>query len=164
MTSAAASINWPDRFHPDRAPVHVRNELDMAARPEKIWAALIDAARWPEWYPNAANVSFLSGGGRLAPGARFRWKTFGATVVSEVAEFVPHQRIAWTGRALGIDVYHAWLMEPSARGACVLTEETQYGGLARLAAALLPGRMSKFHQLWLEKLEARAGGSYTGLR
>lgn len=158
MTSNAPTINWPERFHPARAPVHVRNDLDMAARPEKVWAALIDAARWPEWYPNAADVRLLSGGGELAPGVRFRWTTFGATIVSEVAEFKPCERIAWTGTAFGIDVYHAWLILPSARGAHVVTEETQYGALARLAAALLPGRMEKFHQIWLENLEARAGG------
>ena len=159
MTKSPSSIDWPDRFHPDRAPVHVRNELDMAARPENIWAALIDAARWPQWYPNASNVSILSGGGALSAGERFRWTTFGATIVSEVAEFAPFERIAWTGSAFGIDVYHAWLIQPSARGAYVLTEETQYGALARIAAALLPGRMSKYHQIWLENLEARASGS-----
>ncbi len=159
MTNAVASIIWPDRFHPGRAPVHVRNDLDMAASPEKIWAALIDATAWPEWYPNARNIRLLSGGHSLAPGARFRWTTFGATIVSEVAEFSPHERIAWTGRAVGIDVYHAWLIRPSARGGHVLTEETQYGALALLAATLMPGRMSKFHQLWLENLATRAGGS-----
>ncbi len=162
MTNASPAIKWPDRFHPDRAPVHVRNDLDMAAPPEKIWAALIDAAAWPDWYPNARNVRLLSGGGTLAPGARFAWTTFGATIVSEVAEFVPGERIAWTGRAFGIDVYHAWLIRPSARGAHVLTEETQYGALARFAAALMPGRMSKFHQLWLENLEALANAVARG--
>ena len=156
MTNPQSSINWPDRFRPDKAPVHVRNELDMAAQPDKIWSALIDASRWPDWYPNAKGVKIISGGDRLAPGARFRWTTFGATIDSEIAEFIPHERIAWTGRAFGIDVYHAWLIAPSAKGAYVVTEETQYGALARLAAALLPGRMEKFHQIWLENLEARA--------
>jgi len=159
MTSASSPIIWPDRFHPDRAPVHVRNDLDMAAKPERIWNTLIDATRWPDWYPNAKGVSILSGGDRLAPGARFRWTTFGATIVSEIAEFVPQSRIAWTGRAFGIDVYHAWLITPSAKGAHVLTEETQYGALARLAAALMPGRMEKFHQIWLENLQARAAAA-----
>ena len=88
MTNAAPSIVWPERFHPARAPVHVRNELDMAAHPEKVWAALIDAARWPEWYPNAANVRILSGDRELAPGARFRWTTFGATIVCMVWEVI----------------------------------------------------------------------------
>ena len=154
MTSL--EIRWPERFHPEKAPVHVRNELDMEAAPSRIWETLVAAPLWPQWYPNAANVRLLSGERVLSLGAKFRWTTFGATIISQVAEFVPERRIAWTGRAFGIDVYHAWLIEPSVRGAYVLTEETQYGVLARLAAAAMPGRMGKFRQIWLERLEARA--------
>lgn len=153
---AEDGIIWPERFHPARAPVHVRNEIDAAAAPERLWAALIDARRWPEWYPNARNVRILTGELTLASGAMFRWTTFGATIVSEVVEFSPHERIAWTGRAPGIDVYHAWRITPTPNGAHVLTEETQYGALAGLAAALMPRRMSKFHQIWLERLAAQA--------
>jgi len=159
MNMKEKSIAWPPRFHPDLAPVHVRNSLEMRVRPDLVWRALVDARRWPEWYPNARNVRILSGDDYLAHGAKFRWTTFGATIISEVAEFVPYERIAWTGRALGIDVYHAWLIAPSAKGAHVVTEETQYGALARLAAALMPGRMEKFHQIWLENLERRAASA-----
>jgi uncharacterized protein YndB with AHSA1/START domain len=150
------AIRWPVRFHPDTAPIHVRNELEMAARPEKIWAALVRAPQWPDWYPNASGVKLLDGAETLSLGGRFRWTTFGTTIVSEVAEFEPHERIAWTGKTFGVDVYHAWLIRPSAHGASVLTEETQYGFLARLAAGVMPGRMHRFHQIWLERLEVRA--------
>ena len=34
-------IHWPERYHPERAPVHVRNELAIAAPPETVWAWLI---------------------------------------------------------------------------------------------------------------------------
>ncbi len=149
-------IVWPSRFRPGVAPVHVRNELDMAAAPSRVFATLIAAPHWPDWYPNAKNVEMLDGGARLEAGARFRWTTFGVRIISEVKEFSPNERIAWDGRAFGVDVYHAWLIRPSARGAYVVTEETQHGGIARLAAALMPGRMSKFHQLWLEALEKRS--------
>jgi len=128
----------------------------MRAAPDKIWMALIDAKSWPQWYPNARRVEILSNEKQLSPGARFRWTTFGARIVSDVVEFIPNERIAWTGKAFGIDVYHAWLITPSANGAHVLTEETQYGALARLAAALAPKRMHRFHQIWLERLEVRA--------
>lgn len=153
------SIAWPPRFHPDLAPVHVRNSLEMRVRPDLVWRALVDASRWPEWYPNARNVRILSGGDYLALGAKFRWTTFGATIISEVAEFVPYERIAWTGRAFGIDVYHAWLITPSQAGCRVLTEETQYGFLARGASIFMPQRMRNFHQIWLENLERRAASA-----
>jgi len=41
-------------------------------------------------------------------------------------------------------------------GLC-LTEETRNGWLVRLGALVMPGRMSKWHQRWLEELEKVAG-------
>jgi hypothetical protein len=38
----------------------------------------------------------------------------------------------------------------------VLTEETQHGWLARLAAVAMPNRMHKYHQIWLEQLRDSA--------
>ena len=159
-TGEGDGVRWPERFRPDRAPVHVRDDLSMAAPPEVVWAHLVRAARWPAWYPNAANVTFLDGGGPdLTAGARFRWSTFGVTIVSTVREFEPCARIAWDGVSVGVDVYHAWLLRPSAQGSHVITEESQYGILSRLGALLMPGRMSRFHRIWLARLadNARAG-------
>jgi len=31
-------INWPVRYRPDKASVHVRNEIEIQATPEPIWA------------------------------------------------------------------------------------------------------------------------------
>ncbi len=158
--SGDARINWPARFHPDVAPVHVRNELDMAAPPEKIWAELIRATAWPTWYPNARNVKLLSGGDALATGVRFRWTTFGATIVSEVAEFIPPSRIAWTGKAAGIDVYHAWLLTPSPRG----TFRADRRNAIRISRAPFSAGISLAYvaspSTLVEALERRAAGAH----
>jgi len=152
-------VQWPDRYQPRNCPIHVRNELDMAARQECVWAWLTHATLWPTWYNNSANVQILEGTGpALQKGSRFRWKTFGVTITSTVSEYVPNERIAWDAHALGIDAYHAWVLRPSARGCSVITEETQKGWLARLGKLLMPKRMYNFHQLWLEELEAKARG------
>jgi uncharacterized protein YndB with AHSA1/START domain len=153
-------VQWPSHYEPGNCPVHVRNELAMAASKDRVWAWLTRASLWPTWYVNSANVQFLEGAGPdLAKGTRFRWKTFGVTITSTVLEHVPEERIAWDARAFGIDAYHAWVLQPSDQGCLVLTEETQHGWLARLGKLLMPNRMHKFHQLWLETLEnkGRAG-------
>lgn len=153
-------VQWSNHYEPRNCPVHVRNELDMAASRDRVWAWLIRATLWPTWYANSANVQFLAGPGPdLKKGTRFRWKTFGITITSTVIEYVPHERIAWDAHAFGLDVYHAWVLQPSAQGCHVLTEETQHGWLARLGKLLVPNRMYKFHQLWLERLanQAQAG-------
>ena len=157
--SQLPEIKWPDHYAPSHCPVHVRNELDMAASQERVWAWLTRPTLWPAWYVNSANVEILEGPGPdLKEGTRFRWKTFGITIESTVLECVPDERIAWEAHAFGVDVYHAWVLRPSAKGCRVLTEETQHGWLARLGKLFMPHRMYKYHQLWLEALESKARG------
>jgi hypothetical protein len=75
-----------------------------------------------------------------------------------VREFGPHSRIAWDAKGPFLDVYHAWLIEPRGGGSWVLTDENQNGLAARIQAVIMPRRMFKGHQLWLESLKARAEG------
>ena len=83
-------MKWPAGFEPDNSSVYARNEIAIAAPPERVWRWLIRAAKWPEWYSNSANVNFLRGNPPdLAPDTEFRWKTFGATVTSRVITFEP---------------------------------------------------------------------------
>ncbi len=104
-------IRWPEKYHPDRTGVHVRNELEMPVPPEVVWEWLVRAEHWPTWYSNSDKVA-VEGGGSLRPGSKFRWKTFGVNLESKVEEFVPGERIAWSARGPGVDAYHAWYIEP----------------------------------------------------
>src|SRR6478735_1176007 len=120
----SASIRWPSRYAPGQAPVHVRNELEIDAAPDAVWAWLIRARRWPEWYENSSDVRIQSGASPdLDASSAFTWKTFGVRLESTVMEFVPGERIAWNALGVGVDAYHAWLVRPTPRGVYVLTEE-----------------------------------------
>jgi hypothetical protein len=150
-------IHWPDHYEPRNCPVHVRNELAMSVAQDRLWAWLIRATQWPDWYFNASNVKILQGSGPdLAKGTKFRWKTFGITITSTILEYVPCERIAWDAHGFAFDGYHAWVLQPTPTACHVLTEETQRGWLARLGALFMPNRMHRFHQLWLEALENQA--------
>jgi predicted acylesterase/phospholipase RssA len=140
------------KFDPQTAPINVQNELVIDALPERIWEVLIKAADWPKWYPNARNVHVRGGGLDLHPKAKFSWITFGVCLRSEVKEFSPCARLAWTAKFVGVDAYHAWQIERIGQRSRVITEETQYGWLARAQDYLLPKRMYDGHQLWLERL------------
>lgn len=151
------SIKWPERYEPNRAPVHVRNEIESSAPPEVVWEWLVRASIWPSWYPNSQNVRINDGSEvDLTMGAHFTWRTFGVSIRSEVVEFVPGERIAWKAYGIGVDAYHAWLITPSGSGSHILTEETQHGWIARLGSYIFPNRMSHFHQIWLERLASSA--------
>ncbi len=147
-----SDIRWPPRFAPGTAPVHVVNALDIAAPPAAVWAKLVRATGWPDYYANASKVRIDGGGEDLTAGATFRWRTFDVDLVTTVEEFVPEQRVAWLARGVGVEAYHAWRLEPTGTGTRVVTEETQYGALARLGALVMPRRMHDWHQTWLEGL------------
>ncbi len=150
-------IRWPERYEPSRCAIHVRNEILIPAPPGPAFAWLIRAAWWPRWYPNARDVVFFEGEPPdLKMGTRFRWKTFGIAIEARVLEFEPPSRIAWDARGLGVDAWHAWLLEPTPEGCRVVTEETQRGWLSRLNSLVFPHRMFRWHQNWLEGLREQA--------
>jgi hypothetical protein len=149
-------IKWPDRYHPSRAPIHIVNELVIPASREQVWAWLIRAPLWPLWYPNSSDVQLVDRPlTELRLGTMFTWRTFGVKLKSTVQEFIPNERLAWSARGLGVDAYHAWLLEHHPTGTNVITEETQYGMLARLQKMFIPWRMNRGHKLWLENLSAK---------
>ena len=153
---AESAIRWPEKYDPRNTAVHVRNELDVPVGREAVWAWLVRATAWPNWYPNSSGVVLEDGGRDLRPGALFRWRTFGVSLRSKVEEFIPPERLAWSARGRGIDVYHAWLIDKRPEGSHVLTEESQRGIVPRLGHALHPEAMHTGHQLWLERLRTEA--------
>lgn len=150
-------IRWPKGYRPEETAVHARTELDMPISPEAVWPWLVRAELWPSWCPEFADVVIEGGGPDLKPGSRFRWKTFGVGLDSEVVEFVQFERMAWTARATGIDAYHAWLILRMPDGCCrVITEENQNGVLARLNNELRPRFMGRTQRVWLSRLLEKA--------
>jgi predicted acylesterase/phospholipase RssA len=140
------------RYSPRITPVAAHNELTIEASPEHVWETLVRAGDWPSWYPNSRNVRIKRGGSDLSLGATFTWVTFNICLRSVVKEFCPPHRIAWNAKSVGVDAYHAWVIERDGQGSRVKTEETQYGLLARAANWLNPDRIHGAHRLWLRKL------------
>ena len=158
MDEHSSSIKWPEEYSQSDVDVHVSNELEMQVSSEMVWAWLIRARLWPTWYSNSADVVIELAKPDLYPGCRFKWRTFGLNLESKVVEFVPNERLAWTAHGIGINAYHAWLIEKRETGCHVVTEENQKGALARLNNMFRPNNMKKYHQLWLEGLYAKAKG------
>lgn len=150
-------VEFPEGQRPDQSPIHTRNTLLIAAPPERVWAWLIAAKRWPEFYANATRIE-VEGGDRLAPGTLFHWNTLGLRVHTTVQQFVPNQRLSWAGRGMGAAAYHGWVIEPRPAGCLVVTEETQQGFLPSVSRVFVRRSLLKWHQRWLEGL-ARAAAS-----
>jgi hypothetical protein len=88
-------IHWPEGFNPSQADLFSHNALLINASCERIWGHIVDATKWPQWYPNSKDVR-IDGGDVLEEGNVFHWSTFGLPLESKVNEFVPYTASAGT--------------------------------------------------------------------
>ena len=150
---SASEIRWPEELRPEAASFHAVNELRMEADPANVWEWLRRPDLWPTYYGNSRFVKHLEGPWpTVEPGSRWRWFTFGVFVGSEVVEFEPAARLAWSARELGARGHHEWVLTPSDGGTLVHTEETQRGWSVAAVAPVMRRLMVRYHQRWLEGL------------
>jgi hypothetical protein len=72
-----------------------RASTTIKASPEQIWAILIDGAAYPEWEPNTIRIE-----GRIAAGEKltaYSKLNPGRAFPVKVTEFVPGQKMTWSG-------------------------------------------------------------------
>lgn len=156
-TVPADRINWPTAYEPQKATFFVTNQIDVAAPPEAVWDVIVAAAAWPEWYDGASDVKVEgSPGGRLARGSVIAWRTMGLNFRSVVHEFQAPHRLAWESRRGDIQGYHAWLLVATPTGTRVVTEESQFGFLARMQRWFLRDKLRNLQEDWLLQIKRHA--------
>jgi uncharacterized protein YndB with AHSA1/START domain len=107
------------------APVVGKCELEILAPPESVWNVLTDFDQWPIWNADVKSMQFE---GPVAPGSEFRWKAGPGTISSVLERVEPPLLIAWTGKTLGIEATHFWILEPQ-NGRTFVRSEESYDGL-----------------------------------
>jgi uncharacterized protein YndB with AHSA1/START domain len=153
VSDAGTEISWPDEHTPEASVFHAVNELRIPAEPEVVWDWLCRPDLWSSYYGNARLVKHLAGRWpKIELGSRWRWLTFGAFVTSEVVEYAPGERLAWSAKSLAGSGHHGWILKPRDGGTLVHTEETQKGFGMRLIGPALRPLMVRLHQRWLEGL------------
>jgi uncharacterized protein YndB with AHSA1/START domain len=159
LANRSRDIHWPAGFDPAKADLFAHNELIIHASCERVWQHIIDATKWPEWYPNAKAVEVMDGT-VLGQGSVFRWTTFGLPIESKVNEFVPYTRIGWYGYAPGADpsFYHTWFLTPTSDGCRVVTDEVGIGKDAAHLRETDESLMHRGHDLWLATLKWMSEG------
>jgi len=157
-------IIWPEGYLPGLTENFASNEVIVAGlTASDIWPLLSQAAKWPTYYSNSANViCYDHAEPHLKVGMRFYFETFGFPVEAQCNEHIPPTssspgRIAWHGWAgegdTRLDVHHAWLIEDLSQGRVrILTQETQKGKPALELAYAKPNPMINGHQDWLDGL------------
>lgn len=128
----------------------------IAAAPDRIWAILTDAARYPEWDPYAERIE-----GQIAPGAKLVIYTKvapGRAFPVTVKEFVSGQRMMWTsGMPFGLfKGERSFTLTHQADGQVAFTLREEFSGaLLGLIAPSLPDMTEPFQQ-FVKGLKARA--------
>jgi uncharacterized protein YndB with AHSA1/START domain len=155
LARRSPDIHWPAGFEPQKADLFAHNELIINASCERVWAHIIEASRWPSWYPNAKDVEVQGGDPVLRDGTVFRWTTFGLAIESKVHEYVLNQRLGWYGYVPGEQpsFYHSWYLEPEGTRCQVVMDEV---GVGKAAAGLRTSDetlMHRGHDLWLATLK-----------
>jgi hypothetical protein len=79
LANRSHDIHWPRGFTPTDADLFAHSEIYIDACCQRVWRHIVEAARWPEWYPNSKG--FRSTAGFSAKTARspgppsgLRWK------------------------------------------------------------------------------------------
>jgi polyketide cyclase/dehydrase/lipid transport protein len=151
--SAETVLRWPEEHRPEVSAYLAVNELQMAAEPENVWAWLCRPDLWPSFYSNARFVKHLEGPWpEVRPGSRWRWFTFGAFITSEVVEYDPRERLAWSAKSMAGSGHHGWVLRRDQGGTFVHTEETQKGLGIQIIKPVLRPMQVRLHQRWLEGL------------
>ena len=56
LANRSLDIHWPTGFKPTEADLFSHNELLINAFCERVWKHVVEATKWPEWYPNSKDV------------------------------------------------------------------------------------------------------------
>jgi uncharacterized protein YndB with AHSA1/START domain len=135
------------------APAVSHAEIEVAAPPDIVWAALTDIDNWPGWNPDVKQA-FLAG--PLAQGVEFRWKAGPGTITSTIQSVKPPNVIGWTGKTLGIKAIHVYRLEPQGDTTIVKSDESWDGFIVRLFRGPMEKTLQKSTESGLQHLKAEA--------
>jgi hypothetical protein len=128
----------------------IETAIDIAASPDRVWAALIDFAAYPDWNPFIRRLQGEAGtGARLAvtiepPGGR------ALTFKPRVLIAQPGRELRWLGHFIlpGLfDGEHSFRLEPTATGCRLHQDETFRGLLVGLLSAALENTARGFEAM-----------------
>lgn len=150
--SAMSEPAWPGGLSPARGRISTFHERVVTPPPEAVWAKLVDANRWPQWFDNCRDMR-IEGGDRLADGTVFRWVAFGVRVRCVVDRWEPGRLLAWTGTGAGARGHHRWLLRPARDGGThVITEEVMTGLVPFAGRFWLRPALLRSNKRWLDGL------------
>jgi len=141
------------------APVVGNAEIVINAPVDLVWEVLSDFEGWPKWNKSVSKIRL---GGPLEVGTSFNWVGGGSKIASRLEEIDKPNRLAWSGKTLGIKAVHVWKFRVSEKGTLVHTEESFDGLIVRIFPGVMRKMLNKALDEGVRALKAEAESRHGG--
>jgi uncharacterized protein YndB with AHSA1/START domain len=130
----------------------------IAAPPERVWAAIVDVERWPEWTASVTSVEKLEPG-ELKVGSRVRVKQPKLPpTVWTVTSFEPGRSFEWEATGPGSKTVAWHRAEPEGEGAIATLGIDQQGVFFKLMGWYFDKLTREYVDMELAGLKKRSEG------
>ena len=136
-----------------KAPAVGTADAFIMAPIKAVWSVLSDLENWPSWNKGVSKIRVK---GPIQVGTSFAWVGGGSKIVSRLEEVDPPNRIAWSGKTLGIRAIHVWELSEKGEGTQVHTEESFEGLVAKLFRGYAKKVLAKALDQGISSLKAEA--------
>ena len=133
-----------------------QHTLDVAAPPERVFAAYADVARWPEWTDSVSSVELIDPG-PLAVGSRARVRQPKLpAAVWVVTEMFPDRAFTWVAQGPGLRSTGTHAVEALPDGGSRVTAILDQSGLlGGVVGRLTKGLTESYLEMELRGLQQR---------
>ena len=142
-----------------RAVATYRDEIDVPATAQRVWAVLLDVERWPQWTPSMTAVQLLTPG-PLAMNSQVRVQQPRLPAARwTVEDFMAGRSFAWTSSSPGTTSRADHAVIPTTTGCHVEVSLVQTGPLAGLLSLGYGRLVRRYLQQELHGLRQHASGT-----
>lgn len=134
----------------------IETQIEIAAKPERVWSVMRDCERWHEWTASISSIQFLDAGSlRVGQRALVRQPKL-PPGVWKVTELIDGREFTWVSAAPGLRVHARHLIEAAPGGSRVTLSLSYEGIFGGLLLRMTRGITERYVALEAKGLKARS--------
>ena len=114
-------------------------ETEINASADRVWAALVDVERWPDWMASYTSVERLSQGPLTVGSAALVRQPGLSAATYTVTELVPEVEFTWSSSTVGVRTTGRHVVEPRPDGRTALRLSIEQSGVLAGPDRAAPG-------------------------